>query len=154
MRDLFVLTIAFSKIYFVSNLKGTYGKCLLLPAGIHAPSCHPERRAKPAVEPAGRCKASGSTRGKAICPPEILLGFRLALLRSSTSLRSAQDDTGGISYKISRGNANPLFSFLDYLNETPPKCNTGRNNAARHRCVLRRRYARMPSAPTHRRHSG
>ena len=26
--------------------------------------------------------------------PEILLGLRLALLRSSTSLRSAQDDTG------------------------------------------------------------
>ena len=28
------------------------------------PSCHPERRAKPAVEPVGRCVASGSTRGK------------------------------------------------------------------------------------------
>ena len=29
-----------------------------------------------------------------MCMPEILLGFCLALLLSSTSLRSAQDDTG------------------------------------------------------------
>ena len=35
-------------------------------------------------------------------PPEILLGYAYALLRSSTSLCSAQDDTGGLSFVLFR----------------------------------------------------
>ncbi len=62
--------------------------------------CHPERRAQPAVEPAGRCAASGSDTG---CSPDILLrssthvsvifakkqSLRLALLGTSLYTREA-----------------------------------------------------------------
>ena len=79
-----------------------------LPGGNVSPSCHPERRkarAPPAVEPVGRCVASGSTRGKddiPSChpersPPEIPPSLCSVLLRSSTPLRFAQNDTGGRS---------------------------------------------------------
>ena len=72
------------------------------------PSCHPERRkayTPPAVEPVGRCVASGSTRRKddiPSChpersPPEIPPSLCSVLLRSSTPLRFAQNDTGGRS---------------------------------------------------------
>ena len=37
----------------------------------------------------------GISMGRVIFAPQILLGSRLALLRSSTPLRFAQDDTGG-----------------------------------------------------------
>ena len=65
------------------------GAFCYLPGGNVSPSCHPERRkahTPPAVEPVGRCVASGSTRERMLFSPEILLGWHLALLRSSTSL--------------------------------------------------------------------
>ena len=66
-----------------------------------SPSCHPERRkayTPPAVEPVGRCVASGSTRGRDDTLARDPARLRLALLRSSTSLRYAQDDTGGFRF--------------------------------------------------------
>ena len=51
-------------------------------------SCHPERRkayTPPAVEPVGRCIASGSTRGKDDILARDPARLRLALLRSSTA---------------------------------------------------------------------
>ena len=75
-------------------LRMTRAAAAFLYPRVPLPSCHPERRAKPEAEPTGRCTASGSTRGPTSAP-EILLSSRLALLRSSTPLRSAQDDTGG-----------------------------------------------------------
>ena len=52
-----------------------------------APSCHSERRAKPVVEPVGRCEASESTRASYRYSPEIPPRIRSVLLRSSTTLR-------------------------------------------------------------------
>ena len=55
---------------------------------MYLPSCHPERRkayTPPAVEPVGRCVASGSTRGKDDILARDPARLRLALLRSSTS---------------------------------------------------------------------
>ena len=68
-----------------------------LSGGNVSPSCHPERRAKPVVEPVGRCVASGSTRERRILPPEILLDFVSHCFAVRLRLRSAQDDTGLIS---------------------------------------------------------
>ena len=53
------------------------------------------RRTQP--NPQGRCVASGSTRGKDVILARDPARLCLALLRSSTSLRYAQDDTGVVS---------------------------------------------------------
>ena len=39
------------------------------PKAIHSLLCHPERRAQPVVEPAGRCGASGSNYRPLLAPP-------------------------------------------------------------------------------------
>ena len=70
------------------------------------PSCHPERRRNGAkrvsavVEPVGRCIASGSTRGKDDILARDPARLCLALLRSSTSLTLAQDDTGDSIFRF------------------------------------------------------
>ena len=73
------------------------GRLIASPAD--APSCHPERRAKPVVEIAKRsmrCAASGSARGLDVIGAGSRLRFarrRFAVRLRARSVHSAQDDT-------------------------------------------------------------